>query len=101
MASFKSKFDFDKMKNLRTEYYLGKLDFETLTKYGWEQFDLKITKTGIDTYLDSDELLTNLLQKKVYHDQVISTCESILAELKSRTFQLRAIVDYEKFLSGA
>lgn len=101
MASFKAKFDYDKMKNIRSEYYLGQLDQETLEEYGWEQFDLHVTKTGLEKYLNCDEILIKLLQKKIYHDQVISTCESILNELKSRTWQLKTLVDYEKFLSGA
>lgn len=100
LASFKAKFDYDKMKIIRTEYYLGQLDQESLEAYGWEQFDLHVTKAGVEKYINSDELLIKLLQKKVYHDQIISTCESILNELKSRTWQLKTLVDYEKFLSG-
>lgn len=101
MASFKAKFDYDKMKIVRTEYYLGQLDQETLEEYNWEQFDLHVTKSGVEKYINSDEILIKLLQKKIYHDQIISTCESILNELKSRTWQLKTMVDYEKFLSGA
>lgn len=101
MASFKAKFDYDKMKNIRIEYYLGQLDQETLEKYNWEQFDLHVTKTGVEKYINSDEILIKLLQKKIYHDQIIYTCESILNELKSRTWQLKSMIDYEKFLSGA
>lgn len=101
LASFKSKFDYDKMKIIRTEYYLGQLDQESLEQYGWEQFDIHVTKTGAEKYINSDEILIKLLQKKIYHDQVIYTCESILNELKSRTWQLKTLVDYEKFLSGA
>lgn len=101
LASFKSKFDYDKMKNIRFEYYLGQLDQETLESYGWEQFDLHVTKTGVEKYINSDEILIKLLQKKIYHDQVIYTCESILNELKSRTWQLKSLIDYERYLSGA
>lgn len=100
LASFKAKFDYDKMKSIRTEYYLGQLDQESLESYGWEQFDLHVTKTGVEKYINSDEILIKLLQKKIYHDLIISTCESILNELKSRTWQLKTLVDYEKFLSG-
>lgn len=100
LASYKAKFDYEKMKVIRSEYYLGQLDYETLQAYGWDQFDIKISKTGLERYLNSDEILIKLLQKKIYHDQAASVCESILNELKSRTWQLRAYIDYEKFLNG-
>lgn len=101
-ASFKSKIDYDKMKEIRTSYYLGYLDKETLDEYGWEQFDLNVkTKGGIEKFINGDQILIKLLQKKTYHDLVISTCESILKELSSRTWQLKSYLDYEKFLGGS
>lgn len=101
LASIKSKFDYDKMKEIRSSYYLGHLDKETLDSYGWEQFDLEIRKAGLDRYINSDEFLIKILQKKAYHDQIVYTCESILNELKSRTWQMRCYIDHIKFLNGA
>nr|QMP82930.1 MAG: hypothetical protein [Caudoviricetes sp.] len=102
MGSLKSKFDYDKMKNIKTEYYLGHLDKETLDEYGWEQFDLKIgTKNNIERYINSDDQLIKLLQKKSYHDQIVSTCEQILNELKNRSWQMKSLIDYQKYLTGA
>jgi len=101
LASYKAKFDYEKMKSIKSEYYLGHLDQETLESYGWEQFDIHVTKSGVEKYLNADNTLVKLLQKKIYHDQTISVCESILNELKSRTWQLKSLIDYEKFLSGA
>lgn len=101
LASIKAKIDYDKLKNLLTEYYNGNLDKETLDELGWEQFDLKLMKSGVERYINSDERLNKLLYKKSYHDQVSSTCEQILNELKNRTWQLKTVVDYNKFLSGS
>lgn len=101
MASLKAKFEYDKFKTLKTEYYLGHLDQETLEKYNWEQFDIKVSKGGVDRYLNADEQLIKLLHKKTYHDQAIAVCESILKELSNRTWQLKVHVDWMKFLSGA
>jgi len=101
LSAMKAKFEYDKFKTIKTEYYLGHLDQETLEKYGWDQFDIKVSKGGVDRYLNSDEQLIKLLQKKSYHEQAISICESILKELSNRTWQLKVHVDYMKFLSGA
>lgn len=101
LAAIKSKFNYDKMKEIRTSYYLGHLDKETLEQYEWEQFDIHVSKAGVDKYLNADDNLIKILQKKAYHDQVVSTCESILYELKNRSWQLKTLVDYQKFLSGS
>jgi Recombination, repair and ssDNA binding protein UvsY len=101
LSSYKAKFDYDKMKEVRSSYYLGHLDQESLEEYNWEQFDIHVTKAGLDKYLNADEILIKLLQKKLYHDQAVYTCESILKELSARTWQMKSLIDYEKFLSGA
>lgn len=101
LSSIRSKFDYDKMKEIRSAYYLGHLDKETLDSYGWEQFDFHVSKAGVEKYINSDEFLIKILQKKAYHDQIVFTCESILNELKNRSWQLKTYVDYQKFLSGS
>lgn len=101
LAAQKAKFDYSKMKKIRREYYLGNLDKETLDEYKWEQFDLKIgTKGNIDLYLESDDYLIKLLEKKAYYDECIFVCESILKELNNRTWQLREYLTYQRFLAG-
>jgi hypothetical protein len=102
LAAQKAKFDYSKMKKIRREYYLGNLDKETLDENNWEQFDLKIgTKGNIDLYLESDDHLIKLLEKKAYYEECIFICESILKELHSRTFQLKEYCTHQRFLQGS
>ena len=102
LASQKSKFDYAKMKKIRKEYYLGNLDRETLEEYKWEQFDLKIgTKGNIETYLEADDILIRILEKKAYYEECCFLCESILKELHSRTFQLKEFCAHQRFLAGS
>lgn len=102
IASHKAKFDYAKMKKIRREYYMGNLDKETLDEYKWEQFDLRIgSKGNIDYYLDSDDFLIKLLEKKAYYDECVSLCESIIKELSARTWQLREFLAHTRFLEGS
>lgn len=101
LMAIKCKIDYNTMKELRSAYYLGQLDEETLKEKGWDQFDLHITKGSLDRYLDADEYLNKLIQRKFYYEQISSTAESILNELKQRTWQLKCYVDYIKFLNGS
>lgn len=101
LAAQKAKFDHAKMKKIRKEYYLGNLDKETLDEYGWDQFELRIgTKGNIDTYLEADDFLIKLLEKKAYYEEAIFICEAILKELNNRTWQLREYMTYTRFLAG-
>lgn len=94
-----AEFKYNRMKKIKWEYYTGKMDQDALDKYGWEPFPF-VLKSDITTYLDSDEDLNKYLAQRRMHEEVVSVCESILKELNSRTYQLRAFIDWEKFIQG-
>ena len=58
-------------------------------------------KSDITVYLDGDDDLTKLKRKKAYHEESAKFCENVMKELQSRTYQLRAYMDWEKFVQGA
>ena len=101
LALKKINFDYSKMRKVKEEYYNGSMSQEELEEYGWEPFLLNIrTKLGVEKYLESDNDLIKILSKKIHHDECIFACESILQELKSRTYQLREYITWERFVSG-
>ena len=99
IASKKAHFDYLRMRKVRLDYYSGRLSQDELAEYGWEPFQF-VLKTDINAYLEADDNLIKLLEKKVYHEETVSVLESILNELKQRTWQLRSFIDYEKFIGG-
>lgn len=98
-ASKKAHFDFLRMKKVKLEYYTGKMSKDELDKYGWEPFQF-VLKTEIGTYMESDEDLIRLLEKKAIHDETITVVEAIMKELNSRTFQLKDFISWERFIGG-
>jgi hypothetical protein len=101
IAVKKATFDYAKMRKIKEEYYNGSMSQEDLEQYGWEPFQIKLsTKAGVEKYIEADESLIRLLEKKVYHEEVVAVCESIMQELKSRTFQLRDFIAWERFIAG-
>lgn len=99
IASKKANFDYLRMRKVKWEYYTGKMSQEDLKEYGWEPFQFTL-KSDINTYLEADSDLIKFLEKKVYHEEIVSVIESIMGELKSRTFQLRDFIGWEKFIGG-
>ena len=99
IASKKAHFDYLRMRKIKWEYFTGKMSKEELDEYGWEPFQFAL-KSDINTYLEADGDLIKLLEKKVYHEESISVIESIMAELKSRHWELKSFIDWERFISG-
>ena len=94
-----SEFKYSRMKKIKWEYYTGKMDQDDLAKHGWDPFPYTL-KSDLNIYFESDEDLNKLEAQKVMHEQVVETCQSILKELNSRTFQLRDFIAWEKFIQG-
>ena len=97
----KTLIEYNSKKKLKTEYYSGDLNNpEDLAKYNLEPLRKKILRQDISIYLDSDEDLTSILIKKIIHQEIVDTCDSILKELNNRTYQLGNIVKWETFAGG-
>ena len=99
IASKKAHFDYLRMRKIKIEYYSGRMDQEDLNKHGWQPFQF-VLKSDINAYLEGDDDLIKLLEKKVYHEETVSVLESIMSELKQRTWQLRDFISWEKFIGG-
>ena len=97
----KTLIEYNSKRKLKTEYYSGDLNNpEDLAKYNLEPLRKKILRQDISIYLDSDEDLTSILIKKIIHQEIVDTCDSILKELNNRTYQLGNIVKWETFAGG-
>ena len=99
IASKKAHFDYLRMRKVKIEYYSGRMDQEELDSRGWQPFQF-VLKSDINAYLEGDDDLIKMLEKKVYHEETVSVLESIMNELKQRTWQLRDFISWEKFIGG-
>jgi len=100
LSAKKAAIEYDRMKKLKWMYFTGKLDQEELDKLGWEPFRFTL-KSDINVYLDGDDDLNKLKRKKSYHEETAKFCENVMKELNSRTYQLKAYMDWERFIQGA
>ena len=99
IAAKKAHFDYLRMRKIRLDYYAGRLSQEEFEEYGWEPFQF-VLKTDLNAYLEADNDLIKLLEKKVYHEETVSVIESIMGELKNRNWELKSYIDWEKFIGG-
>lgn len=89
------------LRRLKWEYYLGKLDQETLDEKGWQPFGLKILRTDIDVYLESDKDLLCLEARIHYLKEKVKYLESVLQAIGRRGWDIKSAIEWKKFMSGA
>jgi lysyl-tRNA synthetase class II len=93
--------DYNKRKKIKWEYYSGDLNNpEDLEAYKLEPMVKKVLRADIGMYLDSDKDLNDILLKKIMHEEIVEFCKTVLKELNNRTWQLKSVIDWEKFTSG-
>jgi hypothetical protein len=97
----KQMIDLKEMRRLKWEYYLGKLDQETLQERGWQPFGLKILRTDIDIYLDSDKDILRLEARVHYLKEKVKYLESILQSIGRRGWDIKSAIEWKKFMSGS
>jgi len=90
--------DYYTMKREKWEYYTGKSSTEV---YAEKPFDLKILKTDIDKYLESDSELQKAKQKVDYLDTTVDFLDRTIRQISNRTFTIKNAIDWRKFTSGA
>ena len=94
----RSQTDYATMKKNKWEYYTGKAPAEV---YALKPFDLKILKTDIDKYLESDVDLQKLKQKVDYLETTVDYLDKIVRQISNRGFTIKNAIDWRKFTSGA
>ena len=90
--------EYNIMKKEKWEYYTGKADASV---YAEKPFDLKILRTDIDKYLDSDIDLQKQKQKVDYLDTTVDFLDRTIRQIGNRGFTIKNAIDWRKFTSGA
>ena len=90
--------EYNMMKREKWEYYTGKADASV---YAQKPFDLKILRTDIDKYLDSDEDLQKQKQKVDYLSTTVDFLDRTIRQIGNRGFTIKNAIDWRKFTSGA
>lgn len=101
LSLHKATIEQKELRRLKWEYYLGKIDQETLDEKGWQPFGLKILRTDIDVYLDSDKDLLRMEARIHYLKEKVKYLESVLQSIGRRGWDIKSAIEWKKFMSGA
>ena len=92
--------DYKKLYKLKQQYYLGILSEEELTEYGWDPQPLKILKSDIPTYIESDQDVIEIQSKIKATEDKIDFIENIIRTLNNRGYLIKNAIEWEKFKMG-
>jgi hypothetical protein len=91
----------NKMGYLRKRYYRGELTQQELIDNDWPQFQgLKMSNTEVQHQFEIDPILINLKRIVEEYKTSVTGLEYILNSIKSRDYSLKAMIEYQKYLSG-
>ena len=93
----KAKGDYKKMYREKWEYYGGKADAKV---YATKPFDLKVLKTDLSIYIESDEDIIKIEHKISYLETVVKYLDGVLKSINSRGWDIKNAISWRQFESG-
>ncbi len=105
LISFKMKLnkiqlDMLELKNAKTKYFRGEMTREELNERGWVQWQYKTLKSEIESLLDGDSDMQKLYAREAYVKTAIYFLESVIGEIRSRSFHCKNIITWMQFRAG-
>ncbi len=97
----KIKNDINEYRALRGKYYRGEMTKDELQENGWDQWHLRTLKSEVDSLIDADKRYIELNTREEYIKTVIFFLESIMYEIRSRSFHVKNSLEWQKFRAGA
>ena len=97
---FKKKQGTLQMKQLvrrKFEYYTGKADAQ---EYKDNPFDLKILKSDLNLYIESDEEVKNLQLRIDQYEIIIDYLDGAIKMLNNRSYQIKNAIQWKTYIEG-
>ena len=94
---YRAKGDYKVLYREKWEYYGGKADAKV---YAPKPFDLKVLKTDLSIYIESDEDIIKIEHKISYLETVIKYLDGVLKSINSRGWDIKNAISWRQFESG-
>ena len=90
-----------KLHRILSRYYRGEFTKQELIDLKRDQWQgVKPIKSELEQLISTDDLMIELQTKLGHYKICLDSLESILKTISSRSYDLRALLDAEKFYSG-
>ena len=92
-----SKNKYANLKKWKRDYYLG---LQPKSVYDDQPFDLKIRKTDVDIYLETDTDLQELYGKVEFYEDLCDSCNHVLKALELSGWNIKNAIADRNFKHG-
>ena len=89
--------DHQKLWREKWEYYGGKADAKV---YAAKPFDIKVLKTDLQMYIQSDDDILELQSKISYYESIVKYIDGVIKSIDNRGWDIRNATDWKKFEAG-
>lgn len=100
MRAAKLKAQFKDLTKAKREWYLGNMDESESKARKWNQVRKRVISSEVQIFIDADPDIIELTLQIGLNDAVVKYLESIVRQINNRGFQIRDIIDFEKFKNG-
>ena len=94
---YRAKGDYKRLYREKWEYYGGKADAKV---YASKPFDLKVLKSDLSVYIESDDDIIQCEHKVAYLETVVKYIDGVLRSINSRGWDIKNAIDWKKFEAG-
>jgi hypothetical protein len=96
----KTQLDLINLRAKKMKYFRGEMTSEELLEEGWKQWPYRTLKTEIEGLIDSDPDVQKIAAREAYTKTAIMFLESVLGEIRTRSFHCKNIVEFQRFRAG-
>lgn len=96
----KLKSELIELEKAKTEYYNGSMDPAEVKQRGWAPNALKILRSDVPKYIESDKEVIELSLRIDYNQSIEKYLEDIIRQINNRNFLIKNIIEWSKFSSG-
>lgn len=89
-----------KLESDKIDYLNGEMDLQKIKSLGWPLQPKKMLKSEVTKSLQYDPDIIDMCKKIADINTVIEYLESIIKIINNRSFNIKNIIEYEKFRSG-
>ena len=93
----RNKGEYQRLYRDKWEYYGGKADAKV---YVTKPFDLKVLKSDLSIYIESDDEIIQCEHKVAYLETVVKYIDGVLKSINSRGWDIKNAIDWKKFEAG-
>ena len=97
LLMYKANSDYKILFTEKWEYYGGKADAKI---YETKPFDLKVLKSDLSVYIESDEEIIAIENKIVYLETVVKYLDGVLKSIQARGWDIKNAIQWKSFEAG-